>query len=115
MNDAAQPGCLHLEECKQNYVYHPAQNLSMKGPNIKPDALNLIQEKVWNSLELIGTKYNFVNKALRAQAISTEKSQSRNLSHKCLTKCSTFLMISKMKINTTYDPIFLKIINTNDS
>ena len=34
----------------------------IKDLNIKPDTLNLIEEKVGKSLELIGTEGNFLNK-----------------------------------------------------
>ena len=34
----------------------------IKDLNIKPDTLNLIEEKVGKSLELIGTQGNFLNK-----------------------------------------------------
>jgi hypothetical protein len=37
--------------------------------NIKPDALNLIEEKVGKSLELIGTGGNFLNRTPVAHAL----------------------------------------------
>ena len=41
----------------------------VKDPNIKPETLNLIEEKVGNSLELIGTGENFLNRTPMAQAL----------------------------------------------
>jgi hypothetical protein len=38
-------------------------------PQYKPDTLNLIEEKVGNSLELIGTGDNFLNRTPSAQAL----------------------------------------------
>ena len=46
--------------------YSPCTNLKstwIKDLNIKPDTVNLIEEKVGNSLELIDTGGNFLNKA----------------------------------------------------
>ena len=39
------------------------------GKNIKPDTLNLIEEKVGKSLEFIGTGRNFLNRTPMAQAL----------------------------------------------
>jgi hypothetical protein len=41
----------------------------IKDLNIKPDTLNLIEEKVGNSLELIGTGRNFLNRTPMAHAL----------------------------------------------
>ena len=38
-------------------------------PNIKPDTLNLIEEKVGNSLELIGTRKDLLNRTPLIQAL----------------------------------------------
>ena len=41
-------GCLHVEECKQSHIHHPAQNFKskwIKDFNKKPDTLNLSTEK----------------------------------------------------------------------
>jgi hypothetical protein len=37
--------------------------------NIKPDTLNLIEEKLGNSFELIGTGGNFLNRTPMAQTL----------------------------------------------
>jgi hypothetical protein len=37
--------------------------------NIKPDTLNLLEEKVQNSLELIGTEKDFLNRTPLAQTL----------------------------------------------
>jgi hypothetical protein len=46
--------CLLVEEFKQIHIYHPTQNTSppgcVKDLNTKLDALNLIEEKVGDSL-----------------------------------------------------------------
>jgi hypothetical protein len=41
----------------------------IKGIHIKPDMLNLIEEKVGKSLEHMGTGENFLNKTPMAQAL----------------------------------------------
>jgi hypothetical protein len=41
----------------------------IKDLNIKPDTLNLIEEKVGKSLELIGIEGNFLNRTPVAQAL----------------------------------------------
>lgn len=28
INDGGESGCLYVEECKENHIYHPAQNSS---------------------------------------------------------------------------------------
>jgi len=43
----------------------------IKDQNIKPDALNLIKEKVGKSLELIGTGENFLNRTPMAHALKS--------------------------------------------
>jgi hypothetical protein len=42
----------------------------IKHLNIKPDTLNLIEEKVRKSLELIGTGGNFINRTRKAHGLS---------------------------------------------
>ena len=57
-NGAGLTGYLNVEECKYINIFYPAQNSSykwIKELNIKPDKLNLIKEKVGNSLEHIST------------------------------------------------------------
>jgi hypothetical protein len=44
----------------------------VKDFNIKPDTLNLIDEKVGNSLELIGTGGNFLSKTPMAHALPSK-------------------------------------------
>ena len=41
----------------------------IKDLNVKPDILNLIEEKVGNSLEHIGRREIFLNRTLMAQAL----------------------------------------------
>ena len=45
------------------------QSKLIENLNIKPDTLNLIEEKVGNSVEQIGTGHNFLNWIARAQAL----------------------------------------------
>ena len=68
-------GYLHVEECKQTHSYLPPctqlKSKWIKDLNIKPDTLNLIEEKVGNSLECVGTGDNFLNRTLMAQSLSS--------------------------------------------
>jgi hypothetical protein len=41
----------------------------IKDLNIKPDTMNLIEEKVGKNLELIGTEGNFLNRTPMAHAL----------------------------------------------
>jgi hypothetical protein len=50
----------------------PCTNLKLKrikNLNIKPDTVNLIEEKLEKSLELIGTGVNFLNRTSMAHAL----------------------------------------------
>jgi hypothetical protein len=52
----------------------PCTNLKSKGItdlNIKPDTLNLIEEKVGKSLEVIGTGGDFLNRTPVAHALKS--------------------------------------------
>jgi hypothetical protein len=49
--------------------YTKLKSKCIKDLNIKPDTLNLIEEKVGKSLELIGTGGNFLNRTLMAHAL----------------------------------------------
>ena len=63
-------GYLHVEECKQTHSYLPPctqlKSKWIKDLNIKPDTLNLIEEKVENNLEYIGTGDKFPNSTPKA-------------------------------------------------
>jgi hypothetical protein len=55
----------------------------IKDLNIKPDTLNIIEEKLGKSLELIGTGGNFLNKiplahALRSRVVMISTHTSQN-------------------------------------
>jgi hypothetical protein len=68
--DAGLTGCLHVEECKYIHIYHPAKTARwLKDLTIKLDTLNLIENKMRNSLEHIGTGDNFLNRTPTAQAL----------------------------------------------
>ena len=58
-------GGKHVEECKLIYSYLKW----IKDRHIKPDTLNLVEEKVGKILEYIGTGENFVNRTLIAYAL----------------------------------------------
>jgi hypothetical protein len=45
--------------------------LSFKDPNVKLDTLNLIEQKVRNTLELVSTGDNFLNRTPISQALRT--------------------------------------------
>ena len=64
-NGAGSTGGQHVEECKLIHPYLLAQNSSpsgIKDLHMKPDTLNLIEEKVGKSLEYLGTGENFLNR-----------------------------------------------------
>jgi hypothetical protein len=70
-NGAGLTGGLHIEH-KYIHIYHLAQKLKskwIKDLNIKPDTLNLTEENVVNSLELIGTGENFLKRTSMGQAL----------------------------------------------
>ena len=60
----------------------------IKDLNIKPDTLNLIEEKVGKSLELIGTGGNFLNRTPMAHALRSriDKWDLMKLESFCKTK-----------------------------
>lgn len=65
-NGASQKRFLHLK-IKVDLYLLPYTNLNskwIKDLNIKPESLNLIEEKVGNSLEHISIRNNFLNKTL---------------------------------------------------
>ena len=68
----------------------------IKDLNIKPDTLNLIEEKTGKSLELIGTGGNFLNRTPMAHAPVTQKRQS-------IGKISNIQIVKKIFTNPTSD------------
>ena len=63
---------LHVEEYKLILIYYPCMKLKskwIKDHNIKPDTLNLIEEKVGNSLKCIETGEIFLNRTSMAQTL----------------------------------------------
>jgi hypothetical protein len=60
-------GCLHAEECKYIHIYLPAQHSSPKGSQTSTQnqkhLINLIEQKLGNILELVGSGHNFLNRA----------------------------------------------------
>jgi hypothetical protein len=64
-----------MSPCKRmkiNTYLSPCTELKskwIKDLNIKPDAQNIIEEKVGKSLELIGTGENFLNRTPMAHAL----------------------------------------------
>lgn len=62
---------MHTDSASPPYLL-PCRKLKsswIKDLNIKPDTLNLIEEKVGKSLELIGTGENFLNRTPITQAL----------------------------------------------
>jgi hypothetical protein len=51
-SSAGLTGCLHVEECNyiHSYHLHKTQIQVIEDLNIKPDTLNLVEEKIRNSL-----------------------------------------------------------------
>jgi hypothetical protein len=57
-NGAGLTVLLLVEECKYIYVYHPAQNSKRNRPKtltLNPDPLNVKEQKIKNSVELVST------------------------------------------------------------
>lgn len=68
---AGHTGRRHVGECNR-LICTPCTKLTsewIKDLDIKPDTLNLTEEKVRNNLELIGTAHEFQNRTLIAQAL----------------------------------------------
>ena len=63
-NGARLTGCWHVEECNNPYLSFCTKLNSkwIKYINIKSDTLNMIEEKVGNSLEHTGKGDNFLNR-----------------------------------------------------
>jgi hypothetical protein len=61
-------GCLHVEDpyLSTCTIFKSMWIIDL---NIKPDTLNLIEKKVGNSLEHVGTGENFLNRIPMAQAL----------------------------------------------
>jgi hypothetical protein len=69
-NGASQIGYLHVEKYKFIYVYYPKlKSKWIKDLNIKPETLNLIEEKVGNGLICINRGDNFLNRTPIVQAL----------------------------------------------
>ena len=67
-------GFWHVEKMQIGPYLSPFSKLKSKwitNLNIKPDTLNIIEEKVGSSFEHIGTKGNFLNRIPIAQALRT--------------------------------------------
>ena len=62
-------------------ILHKTQLQTNKDINTQPNALNMIEENVYNNLELTGTRKGFLNRTSKVQTI-----------HKCYV----------MKLNTIY-------------
>jgi hypothetical protein len=62
----------HLSPCKK------LKFKEIKDLNIKPDILNLIEEQVGKSLELIGIGRNFLNRTSTAQALRSRMGPHEN-------------------------------------
>ena len=66
--------------------------------NIKPDTLNMIEKKVGNSLECIGTGGNFLNRTLITQALrSTTINKWDLMKCKCLCKAKSTINRTKQQ------------------
>jgi hypothetical protein len=68
-NGASLTGCLHVDDCKYLSPCKKLKSKWIKDLNVKPDLLNLIEQKVGNSLKLISTGHNFLNGTSMAQAL----------------------------------------------
>jgi hypothetical protein len=68
-NGGGSTGSQHVEECKLINLYLLVKEVKskwIKNLHIKPDTLNLIEEKVGKILKRIGTGGNFLNRTPRA-------------------------------------------------
>jgi hypothetical protein len=86
------PNCSPCTEFKSKWI---------KDQNIKQDTLNLIEEKVGNSLECIGTGDNFMNRTPIAQALRSTPNKWD------LNKLESFYKTKTMITNTTSDREFI--------
>ena len=67
MNNAGLTGCLHVEECKffEDLYLSPCTIFKFKWIKdliINPDLLDLMEQKVGNNLELVGTGDSFLER-----------------------------------------------------
>jgi hypothetical protein len=77
----------------------------MKDLNIRPQTLNLVQERVGNTLELIGIGKNFLNGTPATQQLRDSIDKWDFIKLKSF--CSTKEMVSKLKRQTTeWEKIF---------
>ena len=67
----------------------------IKNQNVKPDILNLIEEKVENSLEHIGAGENFLNRASIAQVIRSPINKGHPMKLKNFCKAKETIKITK--------------------
>lgn len=78
-------GCLHVEECKYIQLTLNKSEVQMeKDINIKPDKLNLIEEKVQTSLDIISRGDDFLNRTPKAQALKETILNAVTQSQMCL-------------------------------
>ena len=73
-NSVSLTGFLHVEDCKQIHIFLTLQkNLTSvdQSPQVKPDTINLMEQKVDNNAELNSTGQNFLNRTQMAQALGT--------------------------------------------
>ena len=75
--------------------------------NIKPDTLNLIEEKVGKNLEFIGTGGNFLNRTPMAQALRSRIDKWN------LIKLESFCKAKDIVNKTNWQPIDWEKIFTN--
>jgi hypothetical protein len=81
--------------------------IGIKDLNIKPNTLNLIEEKVGNSHELIGTGRNFLNRTPMAQALRSKIDKWDLMKLESLCKAKDILN------KTSWQPTDGEIIFTN--
>jgi hypothetical protein len=70
-NSCCLTGCLHVKDTNRYIIInlHKLKSKWIKAINIKHNTLNLIKEKVGNSLKSINTGGNFLNTTLIPQAL----------------------------------------------
>jgi hypothetical protein len=87
-NGLALTGCLYVEVDPYLSLCTKLKSKWIKDLNIKPDTLNLIEEKVGKSLELTGTGRHFLNRTSMAHALRSkiDKCNFMKLESSCKSK-----------------------------
>jgi hypothetical protein len=104
---------IHLQENETRPMLSPCTNINskwIKGLNIRPKTLKLVQEGAGNTLELIGVGKDFLNRIPAAQQLK-ERMDKRDFI-KLKSFCMTKETVSKLKRpSTEWEKIFASYIS----